>query len=90
MCNDNMVAFTPIAGVNDIRFRTGVSVEPSGWDDPIPANQCRTYELNETIDLCKDNRVIDIEMEGILDKSRPNYCRCYLYKDALSVITADM
>ncbi len=88
MCNDNIVAFTPTPSVNNIRFRSDVNVDPAEWDDPIPATQCRSYVLDEEIDLCKENRVIDIEMDGVLAKTRPNYCRCYLFKYSTSAIKA--
>ncbi len=56
-------------------------MKPSYWDFRLDPNECRNYVLSETIDLCDEKRVIDIEMDGNLDKAFPRYCRCYLYKE---------
>ena len=88
MCNDNDIVFSsPIKGETAIRFREENIISPPTWEDDIPANECRSYILKESIDLCKSTRVIDIEMEGRIAKSGRNYCRCYLYKESNLKIT---
>jgi hypothetical protein len=88
-CNDNPEVFTPISTKNAIRFRKEVIVEPSNWDNKIDPKKCRIYTLQDTFDLCKESTVIDIEMDGILTKPFPNYCRCYLYREANINITTN-
>lgn len=80
MCNDNNFSFNPISAKHAIRYE-GNTVKPSYWDFRLDPNECRNYVLSETIDLCDEKRVIDIEMDGNLDKAFPRYCRCYLYKE---------
>lgn len=82
MCNENDIVFNPRRDINNIRWRKNNSVKPDSWDDPMEPNTCREFVLDEKIDLCKETRVIDVEMDGVLAKAWPNYCRCYLFKES--------
>jgi hypothetical protein len=87
-CIDNDEDFIPNKTENAIRFRGEENVAPSNWDNRIYANRCRIYQLTKTIDLCQGKTAIDIEMVGALAKPFPNFCRCYLYKEAsINLIT---
>ncbi len=61
MCNDNDVAFKPRKSENRIKFRAN-TIEPFDWDDEIPKQDCREYQHETKIDLCKQMRVIEIQM----------------------------
>ena len=88
MCSVNSLDFTPRADPVDahgIKFaddRTidpNTSVDPSNWFNVIAPGQCRTHVEVRTIKPCEsDFRGLSIAMDGVLSRTNPNYCRCFL------------
>ena len=93
MCNANPKSFTPrpyLLDANYVRYvdeealDPSTNLDPDRWDNTVPAAtggvpSCRTHVETRIFKPCvHDIRGMSISMDGVLAKSFPNYCRCFL------------
>lgn len=74
-CNNGDSPITPFEATTYQKFK-GQSVITEDFYETIPANTCVTNVVTKTIDTCKKNYPMSIQLKT------SNTCRCFLFKEA--------